>query len=47
LDELARAPMTDEAWLQAVREFAALHVRPSLLQPSTPALVALLLLRKA
>jgi superfamily II DNA or RNA helicase len=28
LDELAHAPMPDEAWLQAVGQFARLHARP-------------------
>jgi len=44
LDELAHAPMTDDAWLHAVREFAALHARPTAASP--PQIVALLLLRK-
>lgn len=28
-DELARAPLPDDAWLQAVRQFAELHARPA------------------
>ena len=40
LDELARCTMSDEAWLHAVGEFAALHAR----QEGTPQLLALLLL---
>ncbi|HEU4995020.1 MAG TPA: DEAD/DEAH box helicase [Gemmatimonadaceae bacterium] len=43
LEELTRAPMSDEAWLQAVGEFATLHVRPTPAEP--PELRALLLLR--
>ena len=46
LDELARAPLDDQAWLRAIGEFAALHSRPRhadrvlgvlLLVPSTSA----------
>jgi superfamily II DNA or RNA helicase len=29
LDELARAPLTDDAWLHAVGQFAELHARPA------------------
>ena len=45
LDELARSPMTDEAWLHAVGEFAALHARGR--GDAAPRLLALLLLRPA
>ena len=44
LDDLAHAPLADEAWLQAIREFAALHAHPTPTSP--PAIVALLVLRK-
>lgn len=43
-DELANATMTDEAWLHAVGEFAALHANAP--RPGTARLVALLLLRR-
>lgn len=45
LDELARSSMTDEAWLHAVGEFAALHARGP--DDASPRLLALLLLRPA
>ena len=45
LDELARCPMSDEAWLHAVGEFAALHARPQ--TGAAPRLLALLMLRPA
>lgn len=34
LDELARAPMPDDAWLHAVGEFAALHAREARTAPA-------------
>jgi hypothetical protein len=42
LDELARAPLTDEAWLQAVGEFATRHTS----RRHEPHLLALLFLRR-
>lgn len=42
LDELARAPMADEAWLRALGEFAALHARDA--DETQPAIAAVLLL---
>jgi superfamily II DNA or RNA helicase len=42
LDELTRCAMQDEAWLQAVGEFAALHARGGSTEP--PRILALLLL---
>jgi hypothetical protein len=42
LDELARAPLGDHAWLQAIGEFAALHARSGAVASE---LLALLLLR--
>jgi hypothetical protein len=45
LDELARSPMTDEAWLHALGEFAALHSRDG--GNAAPEILALLLLRPA
>lgn len=42
LDELARAPMADDAWLRALGEFAALHARDGGETP--PAIAAVLLL---
>ncbi|MEX2152450.1 MAG: SNF2-related protein [Gemmatimonadaceae bacterium] len=43
LDELARAPLADDAWLHAVGEFAALHVHDR--AGGAPEVLALLLLR--
>jgi hypothetical protein len=43
LDELARAPMSDEAWLHAIGEFASLNARTPVAHP--PEILALLLLR--
>jgi hypothetical protein len=43
LDELAHAPMQDEAWLHAVGEFAALHAQR---EAGAPEVLALLVLRK-
>jgi hypothetical protein len=40
LDELTHAPLSDEAWLRALGEFASLHAAP----PSADALLAVLLL---
>lgn len=45
LDELARAPMNDEAWLHAVGEFASLHARAS--ETQAPEILALLVLRSS
>jgi len=45
LEELARCAMSDEAWLHAIGEFAALHARPQTDAP--PRLLALLILRPA
>lgn len=42
LDELARCPMNDEAWLQAVGEFASLHARGG--AADSPRVLAILLL---
>ncbi len=44
LDTLAHAPMSDTAWLHAVREFAAIHAREQEVPPGT--LLALLVLRR-
>ena len=43
LDELARAPMADDAWLQAVNEFAAVHMRRE--PGDRPEILALLILQ--
>lgn len=43
LEELARAPMTDDAWLRAVHEFAVIHARPQ--RDDRPAILALLILQ--
>ena len=43
LDDLARASLSDSAWLQAIGEFARLHARPSV---GHSEIVALLLLRR-
>jgi hypothetical protein len=45
LDELAASQMSDEAWLQAIGEFAALHARSR--SDTPPRLLALLILRTA
>jgi hypothetical protein len=42
LDELARCPMSDDAWLRAIGEFAALHARGE--RAGAPRLLAVLLL---
>jgi hypothetical protein len=45
LDDLARAPMNDAAWLQAVGEFAAIHARKR--DGASSEILALLILRRA
>jgi hypothetical protein len=44
LDQLARAPLTDDAWLQAVGEFAAIHARDE--RAGSAEVLALLVFRK-
>lgn len=44
LEELAHAPLNDEAWLHAIGQFSALHARKS--SEETPELLALLILRR-